>query len=39
MMFDKEALVYLMEKMAPVETHDIAGEVFSDRPLHRVDAL
>lgn len=38
-MFDKEALVYLMEKMAPVETHDIAGEVFSDRPLHRVDAL
>lgn len=38
-MFDKEALVYLMEEMAPVTEHEIGGETFSDRPLHRVDAL
>lgn len=38
-MIEKEALAYLMEKMAPVTEHCIDGEVFSDRPLHMVNVV
>lgn len=38
-MYNKDALVYLMEKMAPVAIHDINGEIFADRPLYLVDTI
>lgn len=38
-MFEKEALKYLMEEMAPVAEHNIGGEIFSDKPLHMVNVV
>ena len=32
----KEALKYLMETMSPVKLEQIDGEMFADRPMHRV---
>ena len=33
----KEALIYLMEKMSLVDIKEVNGEVYSDRPLYRVN--
>ena len=38
-MFNKDALAYLMEQMAPVQTHELNGEFFADRKLHMVDTI
>lgn len=33
----KKALEYLMETMSPVKIHNVDGETYSDRPMHRIN--
>lgn len=35
----KDALVYLMEKMSPANINEIKGEVWADRPMHRISYI